>query len=91
MIVDFTPVASASAPPFQFQATFDGTLYTVTITWNLFAQRYYFSIFTLGGQRIVTAALVGSLSNNDVDLVQGYFADSVMVFRAAAQQFEVLP
>lgn len=55
--IDFVP-SQVIAP--QFQVTLDGAIYAVTVTWNLFAQRYYININDLGGNLIVAEALVGS-------------------------------
>jgi hypothetical protein len=157
------PFATTPQSPFQFQPTLDGTVYNVTVTWNLFGQRYYINVTTLGGELILCEPLIGSPSglnlqaltwalgqseattvaphgfaigqtlalnvsgatpdafngdvralitgrstfsypltsypgqaigfgivNYNINLLAGYFT-SVMVFREAAQQFEVSP
>ena len=55
--IDFVPSQSA---PFQFQPTLDGQVYTGIVTWNLFGQRYYLNLYTLGGVLVFNQALVGS-------------------------------
>ncbi|MHB8817014.1 MAG: hypothetical protein ACYDAE_27635 [Steroidobacteraceae bacterium] len=57
--VDFQPSSTAS-PPFQFQATLDGGQYNVAVTWNVFGQRYYASVYDLSGNRICSVPMVGS-------------------------------
>lgn len=95
--IDFVPSSSA---PFQFQATLDGSVYTVTVTWNVFGQRYYVNIFTLDGTRVLTIPLIGSVGSTadvlqntglavqDVSLTKGYFT-TTLVYRPADQRFEV--
>lgn len=87
-VYPFTPNVSS---PFQFQPTLDGITYTVLVTWNVTAQRYYLNLYGLDGARVATIALVGSPSDSDINLVQGYFTASTLVFRQDSQQFEVLP
>lgn len=86
-ITAFQPTASA---PFQFQATLDGQVYTVIITWGLFGQRWYTNIYALDGTRILTLPLIGSPDDYDISLTKGYF-NSTMIFRGTSQRFEVLP
>lgn len=95
--VDFVPSASA---PFQFQATLDGSIYTVIVTWNLYGQRYYINIFTLDGVRVLTLPLIGSDGNPaqftadtgiviaDVSMTDGYFTTQ-LVYRPVNQRFEI--
>lgn len=56
-VFDFAPSTLA---PFQFAPTLDGQIYTAIVTWNLFAQRWYLNLYTLGGALIVSTALIGS-------------------------------
>ena len=55
--VDFVP---STVTAFQFQATFDGSQYTVVVTWNEFGERYFINVYDLGGNLIVCRGLVGS-------------------------------
>jgi hypothetical protein len=41
-----------------FNAIFDGDTYTVSITWNISAQRYYVNVYDSNGNWIVTVPLV---------------------------------
>ena len=85
-LIDFTPTPLA---PFQFQATFDGAIYTVITTWNLFGRRYYVNIYTL--QRVLVAALplIASPVGYNISLTGGYFTTQ-LIYRAPANQFEVV-
>lgn len=84
-IYPFTP---SVASVFSFQPTLDGNVYLVQVKWNLFGQRYYVWIWTLGGTLVVSLPLVGSPNGYDISLTGGYFSTK-MVFRAPASQFEV--
>lgn len=53
----FTPTATA---PYRFQPTLDGAVYSATVTWNLFAQRWYLNLSDLSGNRIFSLPVVGS-------------------------------
>jgi hypothetical protein len=57
MLFPFTP-SNTRAP--SFQMTFDGNTYTVTVTWNLFGQRYYVNCFDGSGNLVFTVALIQS-------------------------------
>jgi hypothetical protein len=85
---DFTPTATQN---FQFQPTLDGVVYTCLVTWNVSAQRWYISCYTLSGQLVVSMALVGSPVHYDINLFGAYFTSSKLVFRQGTQQFEVTP
>lgn len=53
----FSPSQQA---PFQFQPTLDGATYNAIVTWNLFGQRYYVSLYTLDGTLVFNLPLIGS-------------------------------
>lgn len=55
--VNFVPSQSSA---FQTQVTLDGVVYTLTVTWNLFSQRYYINVNTLSGALVLSLPLVGS-------------------------------
>lgn len=56
---NFTPSA---VQPFQFQPTLDGNTYNVTVTWNVYGQRWYVNVFTLNGDLVFSLPLIGSPS-----------------------------
>lgn len=86
--IAFKPSVQA---PFQFVATLDGNPYTVQITWNLFGQRFYLNILDTNGALVVCQALIGSPTTYNINLVQGYFLNSVLVYRAPSGNFEIDP
>ncbi len=55
-----TPFQPSSTAAFTFQATLDGEQYTVVVTYNLFGQRYYASVYDLSGNLISSRGLVSS-------------------------------
>ena len=77
--------------PFAFQALFDGSTYSVTIPWSLYGQRYYLMVNALDGTLIVNTPLVGSPDGYDINLINGYFTTSTLVWRLSTNSFEVLP
>lgn len=57
--IDFTQPAGSN---FQFQAQFDGSIYTVIVTSSLFGARNYVNIYGLSGNLIVSRPMIGSPS-----------------------------
>ncbi len=87
-IFPFTP---SSVQNFAFQPTLDGTQYSCVVTWSLFGQRWILELYSLAGVLIVQKPLAGSPQDYDIDMIQGYFTTSTMVFREASNAFEVAP
>lgn len=90
-LTDFVPIAALSSPIFRFQPTFDGTIYTVTVTWNIFGQRFYIEVTSLTGELILATPLIGSPLGYDINLLAGLTLNSTLVYRAPSRQFEVAP
>ncbi len=85
-------VISSTAPvPFQAIVTLEGNQYSLTVFWNLYGQRWYFSIQDLSGNMIVTMPLIGSPLGSDINLVFNLFQTSTLIFREDSNQFEVTP
>ena len=84
----FTPTAAGA---FQFNATLDGGAYVCTVTWNVYAQRWYLNIYSITGTLIVARALIASNPAFPINLVFGYFTTSTMVFDDSTQIFTVSP
>ena len=66
-ITQFTPSASQA---FSFQPTLDGSLYTITVTWNLFGQRYYVNCYTTTGTLVFSLPLIGSPASIPIECIQ---------------------
>lgn len=60
MAVVYFPFTPNVNSPFQFQPVLDGTTYSAVVTWNLFAQRYYVSLYALDGTLMFSLPVVGS-------------------------------
>lgn len=53
--------------PFVFYPTLDGVSYTASVTWNLSGQRYYVSLFSSEGSRVLTLPMLGSVEALQVE------------------------
>ena len=85
-LIRFSPSDDAN---FQFQATFDGDVYNVIVTWNIYGERYYINIYDLNNNLILCFPLIGSPIGDNISLTAGYFATQ-LVYRVPNQQFEVI-
>lgn len=56
----YYPFAPSQTSSINFQPTLDGNVYVVTVTWNLFGQRYYVNVTELNGTPVVTRARTAS-------------------------------
>lgn len=83
--VDFVP---SSLAPFQFQTILDGVQYNVTVTYNIFGQRYYVNIYTVQGSLVLTRPMIGSPIGYDVSITAGMFK-STLIYRSTHKQFEI--
>lgn len=77
--------------PFSFTATLDGDSYGMTVSWNVFGQRWYLTCLGTNGQVIFHMPLIGSPDEFDINLLGGYFEASFMVFREYPRRFEISP
>ena len=89
MTTVYTPFTPSVTTPFLFQPTFDGDIYTVIVTWNLFGRRYYVNCYTLSGTLIFSLPLIGSPLNYDISMTKGYFT-TALVYRVSTNNFEVI-
>ncbi len=89
-LVPFLPSATAS-PPFQSVFTMDGVSYSGTATWNVAAQRWYFTLTGQNGNVIWNGALVASPDNFNIYLAPGIFKTSTLLFRDGTNNFEQTP
>lgn len=83
--IQFVPSASW---PFHFQVMLDGTQYNVSVTWNIFGLRYYINLYTVQGELLLAAPMVGSPEGYSIDLLLGRFT-STLVYRENSNNFEV--
>lgn len=84
----FTPTTNQN---YIFEPTLDGAQYTVVVTWGLYGQRWIVNVYTIQGVLVVSKPLRGSPLDYDIDLIQGYFTTSTLVYRTSTNNFEVGP
>ena len=87
MVIVFNP---SKLSAFTFNVTLDNQLYTITVTWNVYAERYFFNIYNNFNELALSRPLIGSPLNYDINLLKDFFT-STMVFRQSTQQFEIFP
>lgn len=94
MIYNFTP---SDTNVFQFQPTLDNSTFSVTVTWNVFGERYYVNISTLQGVLVYTIPLIGSPPDYNISLlpplnpITGRPWTSSFYYAAAESIFVVTP
>ena len=84
----FTPSVTQN---FSFQPTLDGQQYNAIVTWSLFGQRWVVNIYSLQGVWVLSKPLRSSPQNYNINLIEGYFTTSSLVYREASNNFEVSP
>lgn len=87
----YVPFTPSGAVPFAYQAVLDGDRCQITASWNVFGQRWYFSVFDSNGDRVVTLPLIGSTDTYSINLLAGYYQSSTMVYRVSTNQVELGP
>ena len=87
-LTQFTPTVDQN---FSFQPALDGAQYSVVVTWSLFGQRWILNVYTLSGTLVVSKPLTGSPPGYDINLIEGYFTRSSLVYRVSSNNFEVSP
>jgi hypothetical protein len=80
----------ASTAQFSFNCLLDGQNYTINIPFNAYRQDYYFNIYDVTNNLVLSKPLIGSPLNSDINLLKEYFV-STMVFRQPTQTFEINP
>ena len=85
-LIQFNPTSNAN---FQFNATFDGDIYSVIITYNIYSERYYVNIYDTTNALIVCLPLIGSPLNYNISMTAGYFTTQ-LIYRAPNRQFEII-
>lgn len=84
----FTPTINQN---FSFQPTLDSQQYNVIIKWNLFGKRWVLYVYTLQNQIVLQKPLRSSPPEYDINLIEGYFTTSTLVYRQSTNNFEVSP
>jgi hypothetical protein len=78
---------------FQFTTALTDVLgnqqsYTLTVTWNLYGQRYYLTCYTQQNVVVFCVPVMNSPDNYSINMAFGYFATPI-VFRQSSQNFEI--
>lgn len=76
----FTPDNNAD-PPYQITINMDNKDYIFRVMYNLYSQRWYFSISDLQQNVIKIAPLISSTENRDINLTFNIFFNNSLVFR----------
>ena len=86
--IRFTP-SNSTSPPFQFTAELDGNDYIISVTWNVYGQRWYITCTDVNGTVVRHEPLIGSPDSGDVYLLPGLFTSSTLLYRESSGNFEV--
>lgn len=78
-MVSYFPFVPNVQAPFTFQPILDGQLYAVTVTWNLFGQRWYVNVHQLSGTPVFSLPLIGSPDGVSVASVDWSFGTVTLV------------
>jgi len=89
-LIAFMPNPAAS-PPFRTVFTLDNISVIGTVTWNVFAQRWYLGLTDQAGNNLWTGAMVGSPDGSDILLAPDVFQTSTILFHTDTGNFEVTP
>jgi len=73
----------------SFTPSLDGAVYNAVIKWNLAAQRWYLTITSNSGARMLTRPLVGSSNTSDINILFGIFTTK-LIWREASGLIEVV-
>jgi hypothetical protein len=82
---------NSTSPPFSYVFTLDSASYTGSVTWNLTAQRWYFTLTDQFANQIWYGPLIGSPLTYNIPLAPGIFNASTLIFREDTGNFEQTP
>ncbi|QGZ66267.1 hypothetical protein [Paraburkholderia acidisoli] len=82
---------NSASPPFSYVFTLDSASYTGSVTWNVYAQRWYFTLQDQLANVVWNGPLVGSPLDYDIPLAPGIFTTSTILWREDTGNFEVSP
>lgn len=77
-MTSYVPFVPSSIAPFQFQATLDGVIYNLTVTWNLFGQRWYVNCYTSDNALVFAVPLIGSLNATNIESITNDFGTATL-------------
>ncbi|MDI2113077.1 phage baseplate plug family protein [Commensalibacter nepenthis] len=70
-----------NSPPFQATIYMDGSGYILKVWFNIYSQRWYFSLYDFNQTIIKTAPLISSTATHDINLTFNLFTRNSLVFR----------
>jgi len=71
---------------YTFQPTLDGIVYSASVPWNIFGQRFYLLITDGSGNLVLNVPLTSSSENatySPINLIAGYFLTSTLYYYQA--------
>ncbi len=74
-------ISNNNDPPFQITINLDNKDYIFRISYNIYAQRLYFTILDLEQNIIKTAPLVSSTITRNINLVYNLFHQNELLYR----------
>lgn len=87
-IINFTGNERESV---SFSSKLDGSSYQCQIKYNFVGERWYFCVKNQSGNILLNIALVGSVEGKEINLLQGVFSRSSIVWYQKNGQIEVNP
>ena len=87
-VIQFQPASTAN---FQFSPVLDGITYVAICTYNNYSPRYYISIFDTNNNLVINRPIIASPDDYDINIIQGYFKTSKLVYRASNRSFIITP
>ena len=75
------PFTGLERKSMTFAPILDGTVYTCQMKWNIAAQRWYLLITNSAGNPVLNTAVVGSTSAGGINLLNGVFISTNMIWR----------
>lgn len=70
-----------NTPPFQKTVTLDGNNYILQAWFNLYAQRWYFTLLDSRQNRLKTAPLIASTQHFEINLTYNLFYYTALIYR----------
>lgn len=89
MTIQNYPFTGNERESMAFTPVLDSTVYNCQIKWNIAAQRWYLLITDNSGNTVLNTALVGSESSGGINLINGVFTSTTLIWREKNGQIEV--
>lgn len=83
------PFTGREQSSMTFSPILDGNVYTCQMKWNIAAQRWYLQITDSSDNTVMNTAVVGSTTSGCINLIEGVFTATTMIWREKNGQIEV--